>query len=116
MNEIDNPIDLEDDSLDWYEEELIDFVREETEDSETITSLLDQDILYLYELWDDYTQQIEGDEEVVEVDPQEFYEYALETASEDGQDIAIPIDDMILLIQLQQEFDESLGDEDDSDE
>lgn len=74
---------------------------------------MDQDILYLFELWEEYVQQLDSEEEVVEVEPEDFHNYAMTTASEDGQDISISIDDLVLLIQLQQEFDESLGEEDD---
>ncbi|MDD7437993.1 MAG: hypothetical protein PUK66_04035 [Bacteroidales bacterium] len=116
MKEIENPFDLEDESLDWYNEELLEFVREETAEMESITTLMDQDILYLFELWEDYVQQLDSEEEVVEVEPEDFHSFALTTATEDGQDISISVDDLVLLIQLQQEFDESLGEEDDFEE
>ncbi|MBR8703491.1 hypothetical protein [Porphyromonas levii] len=113
MNEIDNPFNLEEEDLDWYDEELLEFVREETAEIESITELLDQDILYLYELWEEYTEQLDGEEEVVEVEPEDFHEYALKSAAEDEQDISISVEDMVLLIQLQQEFDVSLEEDDD---
>lgn len=115
MKEIDTPFDLEDESLDWYEEELLEFVREETADQESITALLDQDILYLFELWDEYTQQFDSEDEVVQVNPEDFHEYVMSAAEEDEEDIAISIDDLVLLIELQQEFDESLGEDEDDD-
>lgn len=37
MKEIETPFDLEDESLDWYNEELLEFVREETAEMESIT-------------------------------------------------------------------------------
>lgn len=69
--------------------------------------------MYLYELWEEYTEQLDGEEEVVEVEPEDFHEYALKSAAEDEQDISISVEDMVLLIQLQQEFDVSLEEDDD---
>lgn len=86
-------LDLEDyeddDELDWYDEELLDYVREETKDMERINDLLDQDLLYLFELWDEYTEDIEGDEDEVEIDIDDLYQFVQKTAAEDEQDIDI---------------------------
>lgn len=116
MSENNKEINQEVDNLDWYDEELLDYVREETTDNEEITSLLDQDILYLYELWDEYVETLEGEEEEVEIDSNDLYSFVEKQAQEDEEDIDISLDNLVLLIQLQQEFDESLGEDDDEDE
>ena len=95
-------LDLEDyeddDELDWYDEELLDYVREETKDMERINDLLDQDLLYLFELWDEYTAGIEGEEEEVEIDIDDLYQFVLKTAAEDEQDIDISQEDLVCLL------------------
>lgn len=108
--------DEESEDQDWYYENLLDYVREETDDNEGINELLDQDILYLYELWDEYVQDIDGDEEEVQIDVDDLYQFVQKTAEEDEQDLSISQDNMVLLYQLQQEFDESLDDEDEDEE
>lgn len=107
--EMEDGDDLE---MDWYYEELLDYVRDATEDQESINDLLDQDILYLYELWDEFVTQIEDEADVVEIDGEDFYQFVVRQSAEDEQDLNISMEDMLLLVQLQQDFDDDLDDED----
>ncbi len=102
--------------LDAYNSELLDYVREETSDNDQINNLLDQDILYLYELWDEYLDEVLAEDENVEIDIEDLYKFVCETAEEDEEYIEITKDDLVLLCQLQQEFEESLYDEDEDEE
>lgn len=106
MSEMDNTFDL-----DKYDEMLLDFIRQETEGMESIMRLEDDDILYLLELWYEYIEDIDEEDEEIEIDSEELYEYVIEVMEEDEIDFELSVEDLVLLIRTEQEFTESLTDD-----
>lgn len=98
-----------------YEEELLEYIRETSDKNEEITSLSDADISYLLTLWDEYleTMDLDEDDEDFEVDSDDLYEYVQGALEEDGVTINCSQDTLIELIELEEEFVDSLFDEED---
>lgn len=101
-----------------YEEELLEYIREASEGNEGIASLSDADISYLLTLWDEYleTMDLDEDDEDFEVDSDDLYDYVQEALEEDGVNIEFSQDTLIELIEMEEDFVDSLFDEDEEDE
>lgn len=100
--------------MDNYEEELLAYIRETSEDNAAIASLSDADISYLLTLWDEYLESmdLDEDEEDFEVDSDALYEYVQEAIKEDEEGLEVSLDTLIELIEMEEDFVDSIVDED----